>query len=113
MRTLKANQRLIFYALKTGSSVNEFGEETLIYTDPIPYRATVQIGSTGASIAPAGIDTYCDAKIITADMDLPWDEFTVFWVKAQPVEGYDFVMSAMPRETVNGMSYRLRRRGDL
>lgn len=114
MRTLDRNERLIYYALRKSSAVTEYGEEIVKYTDPVPCRVCVQIGQTGNSISPSGVDVYCDAKLITADMNLPWDDFTVFWIDSNPVtDEYDYIMSSKPRRRVNNITYNLRRRGDL
>ena len=119
MRTLDINKRTIFYALRIGTEENSIGEIKNIYSRPIPFKCVVTSASTsgllssGSNIIDLGMDTYQGLKLITSCMNLPWDDFTLFWIDRKPTEEHDYVMGKPPARRINNISYFIEKRGDI
>ena len=108
MRNLKANNRTMWYALYQGvtdavdANGDLTGEPTVSYSEPVQFeanlsatRGTQGFTGTGASYDYFGADIQYDLIISTAQMNLPFDEYTLIWRTEPP---YTVV-----EETVNGV----------
>ena len=81
MRTLKRNQRKIYYAtLIKGEPVtdawgNETGEYNMVYSDPSPIRINVSAAQGRLETRQFGQMENYDRTLITDDLDCPIDGF--------------------------------------
>jgi len=86
MRTLKRNQRKIYYAtLIKGEPVtdewdNETGEYNMVYSDPSPIRINVSAAQGRLETRQFGQMENYDRTLITDDLDCPIDESSILWI---------------------------------
>ena len=86
MRTLKRNQREIYYATLikgeplTDERGNETGEYSMVYSDPSPIRINVSAAQRRLETRQFGQMENYDRTLITDDMDCPIDESSILWI---------------------------------
>jgi len=91
MRSLKNNQRQLWYALYQDKIpiVDENGDETGDYTagysSPVSFYANLSPGKGTAQAAVFGTDIDFTRSISTTDMDLPITETSLVWYETEPV----------------------------
>lgn len=117
----------MWYALYQGvtdavdASGDLTGEQTVSYSEPVKFeanlsatRGTQGFTGTGASYDYFGADIQYDLIISTAQMDLPFDEYTLIWVKepamvngAVDYDSADYTVKAVARGLYH-MKYAIR-----
>lgn len=114
MRTLKRNERPVYYALYTGvqeltdASGNYTGEYAPSYGTPVLKNMNVSAAKGTADVAQFGIDTPYSKTIVTDDMECPIKEDTVLWIEKTPSDGsYNYVVVLVAR-SINSITYAVR-----
>lgn len=114
MRTLKRNQRPVYYALYSGVQEltdeygNYTGEYAPSYSTPTMKRMNVSSEKGTADVAQFGIDTPYSKTIVTDDMDCPIKEDSVLWIDKTPQDGeYNYVVVCVAK-SINSITYAVR-----
>ena len=125
MRSLKNNQRQLWYALYRNKIpiVDENGDETGDYTtgysSPVSFYANLSTGKGSAQAAVFGTDIDFTRSISTTDMDLPITETSLVWYETEPgllkdgsadPDTADYEVSAPPADGLNGLVIALKAR---
>lgn len=125
MRSLKKNQRKLYYSLYDDEIpiLNDKGElelETMAgYTNPVIFHANLSAGKSNAEESPFGKDVSYDRVISTCDMDLPIDENSIIWVKNKPTynaegtvngDSADYEVAAPPLDGLNSLLIAIKKR---
>lgn len=106
MRSLKRNQRTLYYQLYQdhipiyetdldGNIVTDpmtgepllTGEYEVGYANPVEFRANVSAARGEANTDPFGVDTQYDKTVCSCDMKLPIDELSQLYVDQKPGDG--------------------------
>ena len=93
MRSLKRNQREIWYALYgDGTPVVDgdgfkTGETSVGYSKPVKAKMNVSGGRGRAEAEIFGMDNPFTRSAVTDDMKTPFDTTTVFWFGKTPADG--------------------------
>ena len=125
MRSLKKNQRQLWYALYRDKIpiVDENGDETVDYTagysPPVSFYANLSPGKGSAQAAVFGTDIDFTRSISTTDMDLPITETSLVWYETEPVlledgtadpDSADYEVAAPPADGLNELVIALKAR---
>ncbi len=115
MRTLKRNQREIYYAtLIQGEPVtdewgNETGEYNIVYSDPSPIRINVSAAQGRLETRQFGQMENYDRTLITGDMDCPIDESSILWIDdLDTTKAHDYVVTKVA-PSLNVIQYAVRK----
>ncbi len=116
MRTLKRNQREIYYAtLIKGEPLtdewgnNETGEYNMVYSDPTPIRINVSAAQGRLETRQFGQMENYDRTLITDDMDCPIDESSILWIdNLDTTKAHDYVVTKVAR-SLNVIQYAVRK----
>lgn len=102
MRSARANQKTIYYALYNqkvpvyetdengdilydGDTPIETGDYTVGRGNPIKLKISISAGKGDSEEQPFGTDVQFSRTMNTCNMDLPIDENTVLWIDVKPV----------------------------
>jgi len=125
MRSLKKNQRPMYYALFDNeisiydSSGNPELETRAGYKEPVLFYASLSTGQSDAEESPFGKNVTYDRVISTCDTSLPIDENTLIWVKNKPVfnadgtvngDSADYEVAALPLDGLNSLRIAIKKR---
>lgn len=86
MRSLKRNERTIYYANYLGKEelIDEYGNATgsykVNYTEPKPYKINVSPARGSSDDTLFGTTLNYTKTMVTADLNCPIDEHSVLWV---------------------------------
>ena len=115
MRTLKRNQREIYYATLMGKEPvtdewgNETGEYNMVYSDPSPIRINVSAAQGGLETRQFGQMENYDRTLITDDLDCPIDESSILWIdNLDTTKPHDYVVTKVA-PSLNVMQYAIRK----
>ena len=116
MRTLKRNQREIYYAtLIKGEPItdewgnNETGEYNMVYSDPTPIRINVSAAQGRLETRQFGQMENYDRTLITDDMNCPIDESSILWIdNLDTTKAHDYVVTKVAR-SLNVIQYAVRK----
>ena len=112
MRSLNRNRRTIYYALRTGETVNvdeygnETGESTPLYGDPIEMRCNISAATGEEAVQAFGSFTGYSRTICISDVNCPIDEDAVIWFGATPTAPYNYIV-VRKADSKNGVLYAL------
>lgn len=112
MRSLNRNKRQIYYALRTGESLNvdeygnETGESTPAYSEAAALRANVSAASGQEAVQAFGSFTGYSRTMFVADNACPIDEESVIWFGVEPSEPHNYIV-VRKADGVNGILYAL------
>ncbi len=112
MRTLNRNKRQIYYALRTGETVNideygnETGETTPIYGDAVELRCNVSAAVGADAVEAFGNLTSYGRTICVSDITCPIDENTIVWFGAAPPDPHNYIV-VRKADSKNGVLYAL------
>ena len=125
MRSLKKNQRKMYYALYDNEIpiYDENGNEELEtragYKTPVLFYASLSTGQSDAEESPFGKNATYDRVIGTCDTSLPIDENSLIWVKNKPVynadgtvnpDSADYEVAAPPLDGLNSLRIAIKKR---
>jgi len=115
MRTLKRNQRKIYYATLIGKEPvtdewgNETGEYNMVYSDPLPIRINVSAAQGRLETRQFGQMENYDRTLITDDMNCPIDESSILWIdNLDTTKAHDYVVTKVAR-SLNVIQYAVRK----
>lgn len=115
MRTLKRNQRKIYYALYVGSEpiTDEYGNETgqyrITYGEPIPLMINVSAAKGESAVRQFGEVENYDRTLVTDDVVCPIDESTLLWIdQTDTTQPHDYVVVKVA-PSLNVMQYAVRK----
>ena len=112
MRTLEINKRKIFYALRIGTEkFGDYDEAKPVYGEPQSIYIKVEYLNSSVYISEYGKTADCDVKLVTSKTSYPFDENTVFWIDSPISDPPDYVMEKLPKKSINGSLYYLKRAG--
>lgn len=116
MRSLKKNQRKMYYALfdKMVPQIDENGDETgdpvAHYSAPVMFNASLSSGKGSAQKEVFGADVDFTRSISTTDLQLPITETSLVWYETEPVrlpdgsadpDSADYEVAAPPADGLN------------
>lgn len=113
MRDLKRNQRTIYYALRTGETVdtdeygNETSESTPTYGSPIKMSAHVSGAAGEDAVNAFGSFTNYSRTIVTTDTSCPLDEDSIVWFGVPETGPHNYIVTRKA-DSKNGIIYALR-----
>lgn len=125
MRSLKKNQRPMYYALFDNEIpiYDENGNEELEtragYKKPVLFYASLSTGQSDAEESPFGKNVTYDRVISTCNTSLPIDENSLIWVKNTPVynadgtvnpDSADYEVAAPPLDGLNSLRIGIKKR---
>ena len=106
MRGLKRNKKTLYYRLYSdhipiyetdldGNIVTDpvtgdpllTGDYTVVYSEPVMFRANVSAAKSEAQTEPFGVNTDYDKVICSCDLSLPIDELSQLYVDRKPEDG--------------------------
>lgn len=112
MRNLNRNKRPLWYALRTGETLNtdeygnETGESTPTYGEAIALMCNVSAASGDEAVQAFGSFTGYNRTMCVADPQCPIDENTVVWFGIEPTEPYNYIV-VRKADSKNGVLYAL------
>ena len=112
MRSLNRNKRQMYYALRTGESLNvdeygnETGESTPIYGEATALRANVSAATGQEAMQAFGSFTGYSRTVFVADNACPIDEESIVWFGVEPSEPHNYIV-VRKADGVNGILYAL------
>lgn len=112
MRNLNRNKRTIYYALRTGETVNvdEYGNETSestpTYGEKTALRCNVSAASGEDAVQAFGSFTGYSRTLCVADPACPIDEKTILWFGIEPSEPHNYIVT-QKADSKNGILYAL------
>ena len=116
MRSLKKNQRKMYYALfdKMVPQIDENGDETgdpvAHYSAPVMFNPSLSSGKGSAQKEVFGADVDFTRSISTTDLQLPITETSLVWYETEPVrlpdgsadpDSADYEVAAPPADGLN------------
>lgn len=113
MRNLNRNKRILYYALRTGETVNydeygnETGESTPAYGDPIALRCNVSATSGEDAVQAFGSFTEYSRTICVSDINCPIDEKCAVWFGVDITKPHNYIV-VRKADSKNGILYALR-----
>lgn len=111
MRSLKRNQRKIWYALRNVSASSDTWGNThdiTEYSQPQEYKINVTAVSGEAEPKAFGSDLQYDREMITCDMGCPIDEYSRIWIDRNPTETHNYEVIAKS-ESLNSIRYAIKK----
>lgn len=112
MRNLNRNKRQIYYALRTGETVNvdeygnETGETTPVYSEAVPMMVNISAASGEEAVQAFGSFTGYTRTMCVADNACPIDEESVVWFGVPMDEPYNYIV-VRKADSKNGILYAL------
>jgi hypothetical protein len=106
MRALERNKIPVWYALNTGEveEVSPDGYHTgrmrQTYSAPLCIGVNVAGARGTAFLTANGIETDYTHRLVTCDMNLPWQEDTILWIYREPYETVDGQTVPVPHNFV-------------
>ena len=125
MRTLKRNERKMFYARYSDKidildkDGNETGDSKSGYSAPVIFYANLSAGKSDSEQSPFGASVQYDRVLSTCDMNLPINVSSLVWVKNKPTynadgsvnsASADYEVAAAPLDSLNGLLIAVKRR---
>ena len=112
MRNLNRNKREIYYALRTGETVNldeygnETGESTPTYGEKTALRVNVSAATGEEAVQAFGSFTGYTRTMCVADNDCPIDEESIVWFGIPVTEAHNYIV-VRKADSKNGILYAL------
>lgn len=125
MRDLKKNTRRMWYALFErkepiiDENGDEVGDDMVIYSAPVQFRANLSPGKGSAQAEVFGTDVDFTRAISTTDLILPITETSLIWYETEPViledgsadpDSADYEVAARPADGLNELVIALKAR---
>lgn len=125
MRSLKRNQKTLYYALYEDEVpiLDDNGDDTLEtktgYSRPVKFNANVSAGKGEAEENIFGKDVDFTRAIFTTNTTLPIDEYSRIWLETKPVvnpdgsadgNSADYEVAAPVAESLNSLVIAIKRR---
>lgn len=113
MRTLRKNERTIYYALYLGETenVDENGnltsESTPEYGDPVMFKCNVSAATGADAVQAFGNYAEYSRTICVADTACPMDEDSIVWFGVEPDKPHNYIV-VRRADSKNGILYALR-----
>lgn len=113
MRSLGRNKRTMYYALRTGESLNydeygnETGEPTPTYSEPIRLRCNISAATGADAVQAFGNFTEYSRSVCVSDTECPMDEHSIVWFNS-PIDGPHNYIVVRKADSKNGVLYALR-----
>lgn len=112
MRSLNRNKRDIYYALRTGETVNvdeygnETGESSPTYGEPVAARFNISAATGEEAVQAFGSFTGYSRTMSVADTNCPIDEESIVWFGVEPPEPHNYIV-VRKADSKNGIFYAL------
>lgn len=112
MRSLNRNKRLIYYALRTGETVNideygnETGESTPTYTEPVELHCSVSAARGEDAVQAFGSFTEYSRTLCVSDTSCPIDENSLVWFGVPKTGPHNYIV-VLKADSKNGVLYAL------
>lgn len=112
MRSLNRNKRLIYYALRTGETVNidEYGNETSestpTYSEPVALYCSVSAAQGEDAVQSFGSFTGYSRTLCVSDRDCPIEEDSILWFGVAPSEPHNYIV-VLKADSKNGVLYAI------
>jgi hypothetical protein len=112
MRSLNRNKRKIYYALRTGDTVNvddygnETGERTPTYGERIALKCNISAATGQEAVQAFGSFTGYSRTMFVADSACPIDEDSILWFGIEPTEPHNYIV-VRKADSKNGILYAL------
>lgn len=112
MRNLNRNKREIYYALRTGETLNldkygnETGESTPAYGENIALRCNVSAATGQEAVQAFGSFTGYSRTICVADNSCPINEESIIWFGVPPTGPHNYIV-VRKADSKNGILYAL------
>lgn len=106
MRCLDRNKLPLWYATCTGQreGIDIYGHHTgrvyPTYSDPVALNMNISGDKGNSFLAENGIRTEYTRRIVTCDMDIPFQVDTILWIDREPFETVDGVIKPVPHNYV-------------
>ena len=122
MRTLQRNRRPFYYATYVGkvllvdSDGYKTGETVDSYSDPVLCRGNIGIANGETTAQQFGGNESYDKIIVTENLELPIDEYSLLWVDTMPTlkqDGstdtpHDYIVRKVAK-SLNSVSYGIKK----
>lgn len=112
MRGLNRNKRQIYYALRTGETVNideygnETGESTPTYGEPVSLLCSVSAAQGEDAVQAFGSFTGYSRTMYVADVNCPINEDSIVWFGVPATEPHNYIV-VLKADSKNGVLYAL------
>lgn len=94
MRSLKRDQRTIYYALyKKDGAVDKYGNKIGGYTKPRKLKINVSVAKGNVNYNAFGKDTDYDREMSTTDTNCPIDIYSKLWIEVDTSKPHDYVVT--------------------
>lgn len=113
MRTMKRNQRGLYYANPVGTRElydGEYHTGEYAVTYGIPLKARMNIGAESGTFGMVqyGMQPTTTRTLIPDNIHFPVTEQTVFWIDVPPTENYNYVVHSISK-SLNSLKITVKR----
>lgn len=92
MRSLRIQERTVYYATNSETVTDEWGNETKGYGEPIAITVSVGYPVGSANNNGFGKSFDYDLELVSHDMECPIDEYSHLWVDVDTESDYDYIV---------------------